>query len=144
MKFINNLLVCFLCVNLKYIKLKKLKIEVNKNMCYKSFYRLLFEYSIKVQVFKVFDQSSSFSPTILVLWRENQLSFSAILPILIMILSDFLMILDYLTKIWHWVLGTAKIQFFPLKSKILISKLLSRNLEWILSSGCAPIPSIGM
>jgi len=59
-------------------------------------------------------QSVSFSPMHLTLCRLNQLSLSAILPRLTINLSGFWVTLDFFTKIWHWVLGTAKIQFLPL------------------------------
>ncbi len=63
-----------------------------------------------------YNQSNSFSPTHLVLYRLNQLSASAILPNFMINLSSFFNTFDSLIRIWHWVFGTAKIQFFPLKS----------------------------
>lgn len=59
------------------------------------------------------DQSVSFSPMHFTLCKLNQLSDYAILPKLIINLSDFWVTLLILVRMWHWVLGTAKTQFLP-------------------------------
>jgi hypothetical protein len=60
------------------------------------------------------DQSVSFSPMHLTLWRLNQLSASAIFPRLTISLLGFCVTLLTFVRIGHCVFGTAKIQFFPL------------------------------
>lgn len=57
---------------------------------------------------------SSFSPMHLTLYRLNQLSASAIFPRETISLSFFWTTFDSLTRIMHWVLGTANNQFLPL------------------------------
>jgi len=60
------------------------------------------------------NQSVSFSPIHLTLWRLNQLSAYAILAKLTINLFGFIVTLDDFVKIKHCVLGTANIQFLPL------------------------------
>jgi len=89
-------------------------------------------------------QSVSFSPMHFTLCKLNQLSDSAIFPKLTISLLSFCVTFEFFTSMLHWVLGTAKIQFFPLKLCILISKLLSKNLEVMFYAGNFPISSKGM
>ena len=62
----------------------------------------------------IINQSVSFSPMHFTLCKLNQLSFWAILPTQMISLSAFWTTFEVFTRIWHWVLGTAKTQFLPL------------------------------
>lgn len=74
-------------------------------------------------------QSSSTSPTALVLYSEYQLSLRFTLARYTESLSFFWTTLDFSGTSAHCVLGTANTKFLPRYPRILTSKLLSRNLS---------------